>query len=48
MAKKIFIVDDSATMLMSVKSSLTMSGFMVETAGDGVQALTKLKAGLIS
>ena len=45
MAKKIFIVDDSATMLMSVKSSLTMSGFMVETAGDGVQALTKLKAG---
>ena len=46
MAKTIFIVDDSATMLMSVKSSLTMSGFKVETAGDGVQALAKLKGGI--
>lgn len=46
MSKTILIVDDSPTMTMSVKSSLKMSGFVVETAGDGVQALNKLKAGL--
>ena len=46
MAKTILIVDDSATMLMSVKSNLEMNGFKVETAGDGVQALTKLKTGV--
>jgi two-component system chemotaxis response regulator CheY len=45
MAKQIFVVDDSATMLMSVKSTLEMNGFAVETASDGMQALTKLKAG---
>jgi len=45
MAKQIFVVDDSATMLMSVKSTLEMNGFAVETASDGLQALTKLKAG---
>ena len=46
MAKTIFIVDDSATMVMSVKSTLEMNGFKVETAGDGVQALSKLKGGI--
>ena len=46
MPKTIFIVDDSATMLMSVKANLEMNGFTVETAGDGVQALSKLKAGI--
>lgn len=46
MAMTILIVDDSATMLMSVKSTLTMSGFQVETAADGVLALATLKAGL--
>ena len=45
MAKTIFLVDDSVTMLMSVKATLEMSGFKVETATDGVQALAKLKAG---
>lgn len=45
MAKTIFIVDDSATMLMSVKSNLQLNGFVVETASDGVQALNKLKTG---
>ena len=45
MAKTIFLVDDSVTMLMSVKATLEMSGFKVETASDGVQALAKLKAG---
>lgn len=43
MAKTIMIVDDSATMRMSLKASLEMSGFKVETADDGVQALTSLK-----
>jgi two-component system chemotaxis response regulator CheY len=46
MAKTIFIVDDSATMVMSVKSTLEMNGFKVETAGDGLQALSKLKGGM--
>ncbi len=44
--KSIFLVDDSATMLMSLKGTLEISGFKVETAGDGEAALTKLKAGL--
>jgi two-component system chemotaxis response regulator CheY len=46
MTKTILIVDDSATMLMSVKSTLEMSGYTVTTAGDGVQALTKLQSGI--
>ncbi len=46
MAKCILIVDDSATMVMSVKSTLEMNGFKVETAGDGEAALAKIKAGL--
>ncbi|MBN8437532.1 MAG: response regulator [Accumulibacter sp.] len=46
MTKTILIVDDSATMVMSVRSTLEMNGFKVETAGDGLAALGKLKAGL--
>ena len=46
MSKTVMIVDDSATMLMSVKSNLEVGGFKVETAEDGVKALTKLKGGL--
>jgi two-component system chemotaxis response regulator CheY len=46
MAKTILIVDDSATMLMSIRSNLEFSGFTVKTALDGVNALTQLKAGL--
>lgn len=46
MPKLILIVDDSATMLMSVRSTLQMNGFQVESASDGVQALTRLKSGL--
>jgi len=46
MTKNILVVDDSATMLMSVKSALDMNGYKVETAGDGAQALTKLKGGV--
>ena len=45
MSKTVMIVDDSATMLMSVRSNLEMGGFKVETAEDGVKALAKLKGG---
>lgn len=44
-AKTVLLVDDSATMLMSLKSTLTISGFKVETAPDGVQAIAKIKSG---
>ncbi len=42
----IFIVDDSATMLMSLKATLETAGFKVETASDGEQALARVKGGL--
>ena len=45
MAKTILIVDDSITMLMSLKNNLEIAGFTVETADDGDTALTKLKGG---
>ena len=45
MAKTILIVDDSATMTMSVKSSLEMNGFVVQAASDGLKAVAKLKDG---
>jgi two-component system chemotaxis response regulator CheY len=46
MAMTILIVDDSATMLMSLKSALSIGGYQVETANNGQSALDKLKAGL--
>jgi two-component system chemotaxis response regulator CheY len=46
MAKTILIVDDSALMISSVKANLTMGGYTVETAEDGVKAMAKLKGGL--
>lgn len=46
MNKTILLVDDSATMLMSLSNSLKISGLTVETAGDGAVALDKIKAGL--
>ncbi|MBY0455368.1 MAG: response regulator [Burkholderiaceae bacterium] len=42
----ILLIDDSATMLMSLKSSLQMSGYQVETATNGVEAMTKIKSGM--
>ena len=45
MAKTILIVDDSATMVMSVRTILEIAGFKVDTATDGVKALDKLKSG---
>ena len=44
--KSVFLVDDSATMLMSLKSTLEISGFKVDTAADGEQAMGKLRGGL--
>lgn len=46
MAATILVVDDSATMVASLKTTLTMSGFSVETASNGQVALDKLKSGL--
>src|ERR1035437_6336955 len=46
MAKTILVVNDSATMLMSLKSALSIGGYQVETASNGQLALDKLKAGV--
>jgi len=43
--KKIYLVDDSATILISMKSILKSNGYDVETAKDGDEALAKLKTG---
>ncbi|WP_433618395.1 response regulator [Dactylosporangium sp. CA-139114] len=42
----VMLVDDSATMLMSLKTILTKAGYQVETAGHGREALDKLNTGL--
>ena len=44
--KQLLIVDDSTTMLMSLKSALEIAGFKVHTAGDGVQAMKQVQGGL--
>jgi two-component system chemotaxis response regulator CheY len=46
MAMKILVVDDSITMVMSLKTTLAMNGFEVETAVNGQAALEKLVAGI--
>lgn len=45
MAKTILVVDDSSTMVMSLKNTLEIAGFNVETASDGAIALGKLQNG---
>jgi len=45
MAKTIMIVDDSSTMLMSLRNSLEIAGYNVLSANDGQPALDQLKAG---
>ena len=45
MAFTVLVVDDSPTMVMSLKTTLVMSGFQVETAGNGRAALDKLQTG---
>lgn len=44
--KTIAVIDDSSTIQMSVKGILDKSGFKVETANDGQDALDKFKGGL--
>lgn len=46
MPKTVLIVDDSATMLLSLKTNLEIHGFKVEQASNGKQALDKVKSGL--
>jgi two-component system chemotaxis response regulator CheY len=46
MAQRVLVVDDSPTMVMSLKTALGINGFLVDTAGNGQEALTKLKAGV--
>lgn len=45
MSKTIFIIDDSAVMLMSLKQTLELAGYQVETAKDGLEAFNRLKSG---
>jgi len=40
--KKILLVDDSATILMSMSGILTKAGYAVETANGGAMALQKV------
>src|SRR5579862_9741696 len=46
MAITVLVVDDSVTMVLSLKTTLSMNGFQVETAGNRQEAVNKLKAGL--
>lgn len=46
MSKTIFVIDDSAVMVASVKQTLEIAGYKVETARDGLEALNRVKAGL--
>lgn len=44
--KTVLLVDDSATMLMSVKAALEIGGWQVEVAHHGKQGLARLHQGL--
>lgn len=43
--KTIFLVDDSATMLMSLSEILHKAGFRIKTASNGADALSQFNAG---
>ena len=43
--KTIFIVDDSATILLSISSILSKAGYTVEKAANAEEALKRFKAG---
>ena len=43
--KTIMLVDDSATILLSISNILLKAGYGVEKAGNGNEALAKFKAG---
>lgn len=44
--KNVLLVDDSATMLMSLRGTLELAGFKVDTSPDGQAALDRIKGGL--
>lgn len=44
--KTVLVVDDSTVMLMSLRQTLEMAGFRVETAGDGQAALKRIQSGV--
>jgi two-component system chemotaxis response regulator CheY len=46
MSSTVFIVDDSATILMSMEAILNKAGFTVAKAASGEEAVTKLQGGL--
>ena len=46
MAMTILVVDDSSTMVMSLKTTLNMNGFEVETASNCQAALDKINSGI--
>jgi two-component system chemotaxis response regulator CheY len=46
MPSTVFIVDDSATILMSMEAILRKAGFTVAKAASGEEAVTKLQGGL--
>ncbi|HET6718932.1 MAG TPA: response regulator [Rhodocyclaceae bacterium] len=45
MAKTIFLVDDSATILLSISNILQKAGYSIEKAGNGEEALKKFNSG---
>jgi CheY-like chemotaxis protein len=45
MGKRILVVDDQEMVLQSVKLTLAYSGYFVETASNGLEALGKVDAG---
>ena len=46
MSKTIFLVDDSATILLSISGILTKAGYAVEKAANAEEALRKFGAGV--
>jgi len=44
--KTIFLVDDSATILLSISNILGKAGYATEKAGSGEEALKKFQAGV--
>lgn len=44
--KTIFLVDDSATILLSISNILSKAGYGVEKAGNAAEALAKFQAGV--
>ena len=46
--KTIFLVDDSATILLSISGILTKAGYAIEKAPSALDAIKKFQAGVSS